>query len=130
MFGEPAVSHPKAALQDSQHKAADQMYPGGFTCQLGFWNIPQLPENPAGGWKCVCNPEEQGPISSWAAHNGTGRTTERGAGAIEKAKGLDRQNGIIQSRIRAEHGGAVALGAGTKPQCGLEQPVEQSTEGM
>lgn len=33
----------------SVHKAADQTCPGGFMCQLGFWNTPQLPENSEGG---------------------------------------------------------------------------------
>jgi len=39
------------------YKPADQMYPGGYVCELVFWNNPQLPENQGGGgWgggKCV-----------------------------------------------------------------------------
>lgn len=76
--------------------------------QPGFWNTPQLPENPeGGGWKCVCYPEEQGPVSFRALEGqhtiAQGEQESVELEPMEKAKELDRQNRIIHSGIRAEH---------------------------
>lgn len=88
------------------------MYPGGHICELVLWNNPQLPENSVCVWrKCVCFPG----VSHQLQHSegaqlqdtiGKGEQQSTELEPIENAKKLDRQNGIIQSGIRAGGGGA------------------------
>lgn len=116
MFGEAAVSHPNAAPRSSG--------PLGLTActkpqikrvledSWASWDfgIPHsCLKTRRGGWKCVCYPEEQGPVSFRALEGqhtiAQGEQESVELEPMEKAKELDRQNRIIHSGIGAEHGG-------------------------
>lgn len=82
-------------------------------CQLGFRNIPQLPENAQGGDRNVFVVLKSGvPSAAGLRTQWHGENNRAWGSAIEKEKKLDRQNRIIHSGIKAERrGGCSALKA-------------------